>query len=101
MMDIFSQTLAPIKEPMAVGWDDQLCQYSLDDIDIYYYPDDNLFTDCDGFEIINPYEYITPQDLKIFWFYKRDMVFQKLRYMVYMHYQSDKGDEPLEYEIYF
>lgn len=68
------------------------------DIEIFYYPDDRLFTDSDGFEILNPYKFLSPSDIKIFWYFKRDLIFQKNGYDVYIFYQNDT--EESEYGSY-
>lgn len=70
----------------------------MNDVEIYYYPEDNLYTDCDGFDIIDPYKYLSPSDLKILWFYKQDMIFQKDGYDVYIFYFDDTKE--VEYGSY-
>lgn len=71
------------------------------EIELYYYPEDHLFTDCDGFEVRDIYRYLDPSDLKIFWFYKRSMMFTNGIYRILLNYPTENEDlgDPYEYEI--
>lgn len=59
-----------IYEDMPLGPGDY---YSI--VSLYYYPRDNIFTDEDG-NMINTYDYVNPNTLKLFLHNKESVVFE-------------------------